>query len=530
MIKRFAIQIRSFFAENGIRVPLFLLAAALLWLVPEFLNFASFRWFRPRAAISFLLSFSAFLLLAYYLRTILAKVIAFLFLALVSVNMGLLTACLYLWQSDFTVSEFLALTHTSPGEIRTMAPAIMPYVGVALSFFIIACTLLVWGHRVIRAAKRREIVKRVGFITLTLTLCITLIGCPILSLLHRDSRTAERVWHTTPLYFFAAVNEGINIQIRLRQVQKYSSTIQAPTVLPNSTRNVVIILGESARRDALSLYGQQYATTPIIDAQIDNLLIYDSAVACAPHTLYAIPPMLCSALPSTSFNPRDMANNVIHLANLSNIWTTYWISNQGKYGVHDSENGIIAGFSKRQHWMLPTYQHDGVLLPFLDSALHDDSPKRLIFIHLAGSHTPAHDRFPKQFARFTLADQELADYLNSVLYTDYIIGEIYHRLEDSPSIVIYLSDHGQSRINGHFLHHWSKKGVDVPLFIWHSQSVDSTFKRHGHIQQPTSTSDLFELLKFYLGIQTLDRKPDNTDLTVCEPDNATTYRQLPEGN
>ena len=52
MIKRFAIQIRSFFAENGIRVPLFLLAAALLWLVPEFLNFASFRWFRPRAAIS----------------------------------------------------------------------------------------------------------------------------------------------------------------------------------------------------------------------------------------------------------------------------------------------------------------------------------------------------------------------------------------------------------------------------------------------------------------------------------------------
>ena len=180
--------------------------------------------------------------------------------------------------------------------------------------------------------------------------------------------------------------------------------------------------------------------------------------------------------------------------------------------------------------MLPTYQHDGVLLPFLDSALHDDSPKRLIFIHLAGSHTPAHDRFPKQFARFTLADQELADYLNSVLYTDYIIGEIYHRLEDSPSIVIYLSDHGQSRINGHFLHHWSKKGVDVPLFIWHSQSVDSTFKRHGRIQQPTSTSDLFELLKFYLGIQTLDRKPDNTDLTVCEPDNATTYRQLPEGN
>ncbi|MFP3427482.1 sulfatase-like hydrolase/transferase, partial [Pseudoalteromonas sp. SIMBA_162] len=55
----------------------------------------------------------------------------------------------------------------------------------------------------------------------------------------------------------------------------------------------VLIIGESQRRDQLSLYGYSRATTPNLDARRDELVVFDQAIAPAPQTVLAVP-MLAS--------------------------------------------------------------------------------------------------------------------------------------------------------------------------------------------------------------------------------------------
>ncbi len=68
-----------------------------------------------------------------------------------------------------------------------------------------------------------------------------------------------------------------------------------------------------------------------------------------------------------------------------------------------------------------------------------------------GSHTHYANRYPKAFERFSPYDithaqksrakADLAEYANSILYTDFIVGEIIKRFAHKDSIVIYISDH-----------------------------------------------------------------------------------------
>ncbi len=72
-------------------------------------------------------------------------------------------------------------------------------------------------------------------------------------------------------------------------------------------------------------------------------------------------------------------------------------------------------------------------------------------LHLMGSHVHYANRYPKDFAKFTPRDiahtqnprakADLAEYANSILYTDFVLGEIIVRFVDKDSIVIYVGDH-----------------------------------------------------------------------------------------
>lgn len=79
---------------------------------------------------------------------------------------------------------------------------------------------------------------------------------------------------------------------------------------------------------------------------------------------------------------------------------------------------------------------------------------QLSVIHLMGSHYQYIARYPKTFNRFAAknvphkhggaADERIAEYMNSILYTDYVLGKIYARYRERPAMIIYLSDHGES--------------------------------------------------------------------------------------
>lgn len=137
------------------------------------------------------------------------------------------------------------------------------------------------------------------------------------------------------------------------------------------------------------------------------------------------------------------------------------------------------------------------------ASLHDFSPKDdalFLTLHLMGSHVAYKNRYPKHFEKFSSSDiahtenpkakGDLAEYANSILYTDSIIGEVIRRFADKDSIVIYISDHGNDvwdsgsgslRLDNNITRYM----VEVPFVVY----VSDIFKvRHSRIYKQIAES------------------------------------------
>ena len=166
----------------------------------------------------------------------------------------------------------------------------------------------------------------------------------------------------------------------------------------------------------------------------------------------------------------------------------------------------IKNFTKRNPIK---YKYDGDLLSsFFESRDSDGQQKSLDIIHLMGSHVAPQDRYPNEFAVFKDEDYSyrqdlnkeqrahIANYDNSVLYNDHILGRILDYYRDKNSIVIYLSDHGdevndfRSHIGRAFDFKETGKQVfqnqlDVPFIIYVSEKYK---EQHSNIVQRLANS------------------------------------------
>ena len=68
-----------------------------------------------------------------------------------------------------------------------------------------------------------------------------------------------------------------------------------------------------------------------------------------------------------------------------------------------------------------------------------------------------------------------AEYDNSILYTDFILDEIFKRFEDKNALVIYFSDHGQEiyENDSNFAgptpeENGSRSMIEIPFIVWTS--------------------------------------------------------------
>jgi glucan phosphoethanolaminetransferase (alkaline phosphatase superfamily) len=287
-------------------------------------------------------------------------------------------------------------------------------------------------------------------------------------------------------------------------------------VQDNNIQNLVVVLGESARRDALGLYGCKENTSPLVQKRASNLLVYNNAVSPGEFTNLALSLILSKQIPDSNFSIEKNNDNLIALANATNIWNTYWISNQEKTGLYVNLFANIDLKSKHKYWTTPG-SYDEAIFPFIDKILKDSSKKRLIFIHLMGSHASAGMRYPKAFDKFHSEKEEFKnEYYNSIAYTDYVLDNIFKKMEGSSSIVLYLSDHGQTIEDGAYRHSLTKKGFDVPFFVWHSDLVGNEYKKSGEINSYISTSNLYNMVENLMGIQGLTPKNPNDSLKVMD--------------
>ncbi|MBM3072438.1 phosphoethanolamine transferase [Lelliottia sp. RWM.1] len=265
--------------------------------------------------------------------------------------------------------------------------------------------------------------------------------------------------------------------------------------------NYVLIIGESERTANMGIYGYQRDTTPELVKQQSQLLLFRNAVTPAPVTIMAVP-LAITADTVKARDPHKYGDNVINIANKAG-YDTSWFSRQGKGGAH---NNVITGIAMnaRQHeWVDGGYDED--LLPLLNDALKKPG-KKIIVLHLYGSHEPACRRFPASESVLKGGSEADDCYDNSVRYTDKVMGKIFAALDNSRSSVMYFSDHGlvrdpqRSVVYSHGGVNPPREALHIPMFIWYSHQVDSKNKFTGDYTTPWSADDVNTLAELWLGI------------------------------
>jgi len=236
-------------------------------------------------------------------------------------------------------------------------------------------------------------------------------------------------------------------------------------------QTVVMVIGESARRDHLSLFGYGPQTSPEMNAYGKQLWRFGNTIATAFETTGSVPTILTGQLVGDGNLPPSFLT-----AFNSAGYKTYWFSNQAQYGEYDS---LVSAYAAAANQRVFLHQHsysmslstiyDEALLPYLDGALQDPaSGKKLIVLHLYGSHPDFSMRFPAAFKRF--ADP----YDNSILYTDHVLAQIIGRVQaqGGVSTVMYVADHGLNlgQCPGQSYHLDQKSNYEVPMMLWASSA------------------------------------------------------------
>jgi len=245
-----------------------------------------------------------------------------------------------------------------------------------------------------------------------------------------------------------AAYEGALAELAKQEQMLHAKPDWKPKVADAKFDNYVVVIGESARRDALHTYGFKIENTPFLSGA--PKVQFNNYISDGGHTVISLSNMLM-----LDYRIENHAgNNIVDLANLAGF-KTYWLSNQNEVGAHDS---IVSGIGKkaRHHHFLSTagsQEHlldDALLLPHIAAALNDKSKSRkIIFVHLYGSHMGFCKRVKGRYDVFYV-NKELSCYTQSIKQTDDLLSEIHHLLKQNKEqankewAMVYFSDHGLS--------------------------------------------------------------------------------------
>ncbi|EHB0491610.1 phosphoethanolamine transferase [Escherichia coli] len=248
----------------------------------------------------------------------------------------------------------------------------------------------------------------------------------------------------------------------------------------------VLIVGESVRVDNMSLYGYTRSTTPQVEAQRKQIKLFNQAISGAPYTALSVPLSL-TADSVLSHDIHNYPDNIINMANQAGF-QTFWLSSQSAF----RQNGTaVTSIAMRAMETVYVRGFDELLLPHLSQALQQKTQqKKLIVLHLNGSHEPACSAYPQSSAVFQPQDDQDACYDNSIHYTDSLLGQVFELLKDRRASVMYFADHGLERdptkknIYFHGGREASLQAYHVPMFIWYSPVLGNGVDR-------TTENDIF---------------------------------------
>ena len=250
-----------------------------------------------------------------------------------------------------------------------------------------------------------------------------------------------------------------NMQGMLHSASKIKPLSNLKDTVTNQPATLVLVIGESTNRQRMSLYGYPRETTPELDKLKDQLSVFDNVITPRPYTIEALQQVLTFA---------DEENPDLYLSTPSLVsmmkqagYKTFWITNQQ---TMTKRNTMLTTFSEQADEQVylnnnrnqNAAQYDGDVIAPFNKALADAAPRKLIVVHLLGTHMSYQYRYPSTFDKFKdrkgvpdgVRDDQLPTYNsydNAVLYNDFVVSSLIkdYAKSDPNGFLLYLSDHGE---------------------------------------------------------------------------------------
>ncbi|MFP6854221.1 MAG: phosphoethanolamine transferase, partial [Opitutales bacterium] len=211
----------------------------------------------------------------------------------------------------------------------------------------------------------------------------------------------------------------------------------------------------------------------------------------------------------------------------------YWLSNQQRMGVWDNAVSVLAERATNKTFInrgfgtsRKSQYHDEALLPYLAEALADrPGSKKLIIVHLMGSHFPYSSRYPPQFDKHHGRGETIDAYDNSIAYTDHFLGKLFRMAEEAgTSATVYFSDHGEDPVAGlgHNSTKMTKAMVEIPFIVQLSDQFMARYPQAVEqmaqsLDKPLTGDYIFNLLVWLMRIRGLDSVNPLLPDFSCEP-------------
>lgn len=273
--------------------------------------------------------------------------------------------------------------------------------------------------------------------------------------------------------------------------------------ISNLPQKIYLIIGESATRNRLSLYGYHHPTSPYVDSLAINDInfkVYEGYTS-GTITRDAFRMILTASSPhdmSAFFSTQslvDMANN----ANRESVW----ISPLAGAFRQSSGTYIQLLASSAQNFIYSSQRDDLYLPKLLLKAKKEDLPQ-FILIGLNGSHAAYKGGTDEIDEKSLPNDESLSttdnDYNRSIHHTDRLLKEMHEiMLQDSSSVMLYASDHGEIIGKGHGMTE-GRAQIEIPLMTFNNSAVDldAIISKYTYITDNDQGKALNSLSLFYV--------------------------------
>jgi lipid A ethanolaminephosphotransferase len=303
------------------------------------------------------------------------------------------------------------------------------------------------------------------------------------------------------------------IELAKEHIVDYYQSEDKPVVIEGKVLSqedlvVVLAVGETSRQKNFSLYGYDKNTNPLLSKK-DGLHALNG-IAKYGSTIYAL---------GEIFSRDDI--KLTSITKTLGIQSSCFVNFQlyGNCGL--VEEVFVSDCAHNGK----CYDED--VIPLLKENLKTyKSGPEMIVLHIGGgSHGPMYqNRFPPEFQKFqpqcTDADvmnkctkEEIYNaFDNTILYVDYVVSNIIDTLDDSkvPYILIYLSDHGESLLEGDRIFHGMPPGIDlpdeqahIPLLV--KSSIDITIKKQEEYKQQDIYDTILDLFSIQIDLLRKDK-------------------------